>query len=160
MQVDFKDLEAFLKKNLEEESTSSDFTDLVLGKIHAAEIEKEKALQSLLQKHIVELPPEDFSSNIMQVIENKEIAKYHPVISKKAWMLIATVLIVITGFFTLKGGTSNEESNFLVSYLSGVEKLFSFELPVILTSPIFALSLFALSTLLSIDYYLKIKSYT
>lgn len=160
MQEDFKDLDAFLKHNLEEESTSSDFTDMVLDRIHKSEIKKEKALQNVLHKYTVEIPPSDFTSKVMQqVMEQDAIAKYQPVISKKSWMVIATILIIIIGFISLKADALNEEPDFLLSYLSGMAKLFSFELPAILTSPIFALSLFALSSLLGIDYYLRNKSY-
>lgn len=160
MQEDFKDLDAFLKHNLEEESTSSDFTDMVLDQIHKSEIEKEKALQNVLHKYTVEIPPFDFTSKVMQqVMEQEAIAKYQPVISKKSWMVIATILIIIIGFISLKADALNEEPDLLLSYLSGMAKLTSFELPAILTSPIFALSMFALSSLLGIDYYLRNKSY-
>jgi hypothetical protein len=160
MQEDFKDLDAFFKKNLEEESTSSDFADIVLDRILANETKKEKALQLILQKNITEIPTEGFTENVLQqVIKHSEVSKYRPVISKKAWIVIAIILAILTWFIAIEVDMSKEEPGVLYRYLANMEKLFTFEVPSLLISPVFALSLFALSSLLSIDYFLRNKSY-
>jgi len=161
MEEEYKDLDGFLKKNLEVESTSLDFTDAVLEQINAIESTQEKALQSLLQKHGTEIPSEDFTSKVMlQVHKHAEITSYRPVISKKAWLFIMLVLLTTVSFVLVKSDTSNDESGIIYSYLSSFEKLFTFEVPAMLSSPILALSLFALSSLLTIDYYLKNKIFS
>jgi hypothetical protein len=160
MQEDFKDLDAFFKKNLEEESTSSDFTNMVLGQIHANQTKKEKALQILLQKNMKVIPSEGFTTNVMQqVLKHAEVTKYRPVISKKTWIVIAIVLAILTCFIAIDVDMSKEESSVLYRYLANMESLYTFEVPYFLISPVFALGLFALSSLLSIDYFLRNKSY-
>lgn len=160
MEDDFKDLDEFLRKSLEVETTSLEFTDAVLERIKAIESTKEKALHSLLQKHGTEIPSEDFTYKVMQQVnKHAELRAYQPVITKKAWVFILLVLLATISYTLVKSDTPKNQSSILYSYLSSFEKIFTFEVPTILTSPIFALSLFALSSLLSIDYFLKNKSF-
>jgi len=160
MEDNFKNIDKFIKKNLEVDSSSLNFTDSVLQRIKIDEAIQEKALTSLLQKHGEESPSEDFITKVMfQVKEHEELIKYQPVISKKGWTMIAVISLSTVGYILVNSDGSKAESDILYRYLSAVENLFSFNVPAILTSPIFALSLFALSTLLTIDYYIRNKSF-
>ena len=91
-----KNIDKFIKQNLSSENPSSEFSAKVMQQINALELENEKALSSLLQKHTLEKPSLDFTSKIMQEISaSGKIAAYQPVISKKVWFVIFSVILVL-----------------------------------------------------------------
>lgn len=133
------------------------FTDKVMQDVSilANPIElKDEKLSSLLQNNLIEKPSLDFTSTIMETVEAKETYKYEPVISKKAWFIIATLCL---GFvvYVLFNGKPSETSIFseISPYLEKMSySSFSYDINI---SSIFVFSLFTLSALLFIDYFFK-----
>ncbi len=151
-----KSINKFIKEGLEVENTSLDFSKNVMQQIYALDIEKEKALTSLLQKYTLEEPLINFTSNILSKVHlNSKASVYQPVISKKVWYIILAVVMLFISYVFFSLGDTSIQSNIVNSYLIKLENLFSFNLPTLLTSPIFALSIFALSSLLFLDYFLQ-----
>jgi len=151
-----KNIDKFIKHNLSTEQPSSEFSSKVMQQINSLELENEKALYSLLQKHNLEEPSLNFTSNIMQEINaSSTIGVYHPVISKKVWFVIlsAILFLVILSVFNFEN-TPSQYSNLDV-FMSKIDKALSFKIPAVLSSPILAFSTFALSSLLFLDRFLR-----
>lgn len=161
MQEKNKNIDKFIRDGLELENTSLDFSDKILSQINSLEEANEKALSSLLQKYGQVQPSINFTekvlSSIIKMSQNKE---YQPVISKKAWsvilLVLSSVFIYIASFMEVSTGQFKTVNDTILKF----GNLLSFDLPAIITSPILALSLFALSSLLFLDYYLKKRKYT
>ncbi len=161
MQEKNKNIDKFIKDGLELESTSLDFSNKIISQINFLEEANEKALTSLLQKYGQEQPSLNFTDKVLssmtEMSQNKE---YQPVISKKAWSLILAILssvfIYIASFMEVSTGQFKTVNDTILKF----GNLLSFDLPTIITSPILALSLFALSSLLFLDYFLKKRKYT
>jgi len=151
-----KNLDKFLKENINIERSSLDFTNKVMQQIVADEKNKEKALFSLLQKNLLEEPSADFTSNIMSLL--KPYAKtsvYTPVIGKKVWILITSLFISVLAYTIFNLEITQTYFTGLDQYIPSFNMDFSFNLPPILTSPLFAMSIFALSSLLFLDYFIR-----
>ncbi len=158
MQFENKNIEKFIKESLEVENTSIDFSSKVMQQIHASELEKEKALISLLQKLTIEKPSIDFTSKVMSSLSQDSRAfVYQPVISKKVWYFMALAFMVIMVYIILNI-ESTSSSKIIIPHLSKIKNYFSFNTPSILTSPLFALSMFATSSLLLLDYFIRNKN--
>lgn len=150
-----KKIDKLIRESLKAEQPSADFTDNVMAKIVAFDESEEKALTSLLQKNAMESPSLNFTSRIMNEIQKQSvIVKNEPLIGKKAWIFIAISTLALIVYSLLVGQQSNAASNVINQGMSKVETLFAFDLPGILGSPIFALSVFALSSLLFLDYFM------
>ncbi|NOQ92626.1 MAG: hypothetical protein GQ552_07915 [Flavobacteriaceae bacterium] len=151
-----KNVDKFIKEGLEVENTSLGFSDSVMQQIYALDIEKEKVLTSLLQKHTLQEPSLNFTANVLSEIHlNSKASLYQPVISKKGWYAILVVLLSLSVYVFTTVDETSIQSNMVNSSLIKLENVFSFNLPTLLTSPLFALSIFALSSLLFLDYFLQ-----
>jgi len=151
-----KSIDKYIKEGLKVEKTSLGFSNNVMQQIHTLNIEKEKALTSLMQKYILQEPSLNFTANTLSKINSDlKSATYQPVISKKAWFTIASILISVSIYIIVYMDSVSLQSDLLLKNIQKLESLFSFELPSLLTSPLFALSIFALSSLLFLDYFLR-----
>ncbi len=151
-----KNLDKFIKQNIDIEKPSFDFSKEVMQHILTSDLNKEKALTNLLKKHTLENPNVDFTSNIISVINqySKE-SNYTPVIGKKVWILIISFIVILMGYTISKLDVTQTYSTWLDKYIPSFNVDISFNLPLILTSPLFALSIFALSSLLLLDYFIR-----
>ncbi len=155
-----KNIDKIIKQNLSLENPSSDFSVNLMQQILDKETEKEKALSSLIQKHVIEIPSAKFTFRIMQEITanaSSHIPTYQPVISKKIWFVLSSIILFVVVFTILNFDNAPPEYNYLQDFISKINGASSIKLPFILTSPIFALSLFALSSLLLLDRFLHRK---
>ena len=151
-----KNIDNFIRKNIEIQEASMDFSENVMEQIYALDLEKDKALSSLMQKHILDAPSINFTSRVMASIEQKsEIKTYQPVIGKKVWVLISSVIAIIFIFTFLKLDFTATEHIYLENIQSKVSNLFVFEYPSLNISPLFGLGIFALSSLLFLDYFIR-----
>ena len=153
-----KNIDNFIKQNMDIHEPSGGFSKNVMEEIYALDLKKEKALFSLLQKHVVEEPSIDFTSRIMASIEQKSKAvAYQPVISKKVWFLISSVVVFMFVFIFLKLDFRTTKNIYLENLQSKVNNLFVFEYPSMNfnISPIYVLGIFALSSLLYLDYFIR-----
>lgn len=154
-------IEKLIRDSLQTEQPSADFKNNIMGQIEAFDAKEEKALGSLLGKHIMESPSINFTDRVMHEIHKASITVVNkPIIGKKTWIFIAISLLslVVYSIFISIGSTEPSIVGGLID--DGMNKLPSvptFDLPGILTSPIFGLSVFALSSLLFLDYYLRNK---
>ena len=162
-----KELDKLIRDNMEEERPSLGFSDKIMDQIHTYETAKEKSLGTLLQKHILETPSTSFTDNVMAQIQTQEseVFVYKPVISKKVWFAIVAFFGMVVVFSLLNLSGQEPQIDYLQEVISKFDFSISFKMPHELISPIFALSLFALSLFLWIDYFIhnrynhhKIKS--
>jgi uncharacterized integral membrane protein len=155
-----KNIDKFIKQNLSTEQPSSDFSSRVMQQINSLELENEKALSSLLQKHTLEKPSLNFTSKIMQEINaGSAIGVYDPVISKKVWFIIFSTIffLVIISVFNIENTPS--QLSYLDIFMTKINEALSFKTPAVLSSPILAFSMFALSSLLFLDRFLRRKKH-
>jgi len=155
-----KNIDKFIKQSLSSEKPSSDFSANVMQQINALELENEKALSSLLQKHTLEKPSLNFTSKIMQEIGAREkIGSYQPVIGKKVWFVIFSIILVVVIFTIFNFNNTPSEMTYIDAFISKMSSSFSFKMPALITSPILALSMLALSSFLFLDKFLHRKEY-
>ncbi|MEN8185846.1 MAG: hypothetical protein ABFR05_01820 [Bacteroidota bacterium] len=158
MQPENKNIDKLLKESLEVENTSLNFSSKVMQQIHASELEKDKALMSLLQKFTLEQPSIGFTSKVMLSLPDiSQKTVYQPVISKKVWYFI-TVFFIFMMVYVFLNTDSVSTSEIIDPYLAKIKNIFSFNTPSLLTSPLFALSMFALSSLLLLDNFFRSKN--
>ena len=147
-----KKIEKLIRDSLQTEQPSSDFKNRIMGQIEAFETKEEKALSSLLGKHVVECPSINFTDRVMHEVHKASSAVVNkPIISKKAWIFIALSLMTLVVYSILNTSGSTEPSmvgGLIDEGMSNLTSFTSFNLPGILSSPIFGLSVFALSSLL------------
>lgn len=156
-----KKIDRFIKQSIDVEKTSFDFLNKVMQQIMSSDLKKEKALTNLLNKHTLENPTLEFTSKVMSVVkQNSTITEYQPVISKKAWYFITSVLILLMVFITPYFDITSSQLNYKIPYLTNIKSMFSFNVPSILTSPLFAMSVFTLSFLLLLDYFVRNRNFT
>ena len=82
-----------------------------------------KQIDAFLQKHIQEIPLEspsnDFTSNLMEILVEEETStatQYAPLISKKGWLGIGTIVLVsLLGLFF---GTSEKQGESILDKVS------------------------------------------
>jgi len=151
-----KNIDNFIKRNLDIQEPSKDFSGNVMEQIYALDLKKDKALSSLMQKHVLEEPSINFTSRLMASIEQQsKITAYKPVIGKKVWFLISSVVVFIFVYTFLKSDFAIKENIYLENLQGKLNNLFVFEYPSLDISPIFGLGIFALSSLLFIDYFIR-----
>ena len=151
-----KNIDKFIKQNLDIQEPSKDFSGNVMEEIYALDLKKDKALSFLMQKHVLEAPSLNFASRVMASIEQKsEIKAYQPVIGKKVWILIISVVMLIFVYTFLKLDFTASKHIYLENLQNEVNNLFLFEYPSLSISPLFGLSIFALSSLLFLDYFIR-----
>ncbi len=161
MEKDFKNIDKLFQQNMEMEKPSQEFTEKVMKKVLASDIKKEKALTSLLQKHTLEQPSLDFTSRVMSGLPQKSPAfVYQPVIGKKVWYFMSAIFIFSVIFITYNLDPTPSQIEIISTYMIKIESIFSFKMPDILTSPLFSISIFALSSLLLIDYFIRNRSFS
>lgn len=151
-----KNIDEFIKQNLKVEETSSDFSGSVMEQIYAADQKTEKALSSIIRKHVLIDTSVDFTSQVMSSIEKKStVAIYQPVISKKVWFFIISIISFVLVYTFLNVDTQTEQNIYLERFFTKVNGFFTLDYPSVSISPLFALSIFALSSLLILDYFLR-----
>ena len=155
-----KNIDKLIRESLKMEQPSDDFTSKIMNQIEAADTKQEKALGSLLKKNLMESPSLNFTARVMAEVEKASVKiADKPIISKKVWTFIGIFVGSIFVYSLLAGEKSTSTSTALDETMKKFDQIltnsFSFDLPEILISPLFGLSIFALSSLLFLDYFLK-----
>ena len=149
-------LDKLIRESLKVEQPSNDFANKIMGQIEATNSKEEKALSSLLKRNVSESPSLNFTDRVMREIEKSAISVvYKPIIGKKAWIFIFTSFVLIIGYVMALPSEETAATLYVDNAMSKVENLFIFDLPGILGSPLFAISVLALSSLLFLDYFLR-----
>ena len=152
-------IDKLLRESLRMEQPSTDFTSKIMGQIEAMDTNEEKALRSVLKRNALQSPSLNFTDRVMGEIEKSAIAIVNkPIIGKKAWTFIGICLTLIVVYVLAVPSQETTTSVYLENVVSKFDGMYSFDLPGILTSPLFAISVFALSSLLFLDYFLRNKS--
>ncbi|MEL4455685.1 hypothetical protein [Lutimonas vermicola] len=155
-----KKIDKLIRESLKIEQPSADFTDKIMNQIEMADAKQEEALGSLLKKNALESPSLNFTARVMAEVEKVSVkVADKPIISKKAWAFIMMFVASIFVYVLLTGEKNAAASQAIDGTMKKVDNLLSnsmtFDLPAILTSPLFGLSFFALSSLLFLDYFIK-----
>ncbi len=155
-----KKIDKLIRESLKMEQPSIDFTNKIMNQIEAVDAKQEKALGSLLKKNTLESPSLNFTARVMAEVEKASIKVADtPIISKKAWVFISIFVGSIFVVTLLTGEKDTASSNVLHGTMEKFDQILTnsltFDLPAILTSPLFGLSIFALSSLLFLDYFMK-----
>jgi hypothetical protein len=155
-----KKIDKLIRESLKMEQPSIDFTNKIMNQIEVADAKQEKALGSLLKKNALESPSLNFTERVMAEVEKASLKVADaPIISKKAWFFISIFVGSILVFTLMTGEKDTSSSNALDGVMEKFDQIltnsFTFDLPAILTSPLFGLSMFALSSLLFLDYFMK-----
>lgn len=157
-----KEIDKLIRESFKVEQPPVDFTDKIMGKIQAFDAKEEKALKSLLKNNTMESPSLNFTARVMAQVEKASVEIVNkPIISKKAWTFIGLFISSIFVYALFTGEKNEVASTAINGTMEKVDQLlansFTFDMPALLTSPLFGLSIFALSSLLFLDYYLKNK---
>jgi len=155
-----KKIDKLIRESLKMEQPSVDFTNKIMGQIELADVKKEKALGSLLKNNTLESPSLNFTARVMAEVEKASVKVVNaPIIGKKAWAFITMFVTSIFLYVLFTGEKNTAASQVIDGTMEKVDNLLSnsmtFDLPAILVSPLFGLSIFALSSLLFLDYFMK-----
>ncbi len=155
-----KNIDKLIRESLKTEQPSNDFTSKIMNQIKVADTNQEKAMASLLKKNTLESPSLNFTARVMAEVEKASIKiADEPIISKKVWTFISIFIGSIFIYALLTGEKNTSSSTAFNEIIKKWDQLLtsslSFDLPEIIISPLFGLSIFALSSLLFLDYYLK-----
>ncbi len=153
-------IDKLIRESLKMEQPSVDFTNKIMNQIEVVDAKQEKALGSLLKKNTMESPSLNFTARVMAEVEKASVKVADaPIIGKKAWTFISMLVASIFVYVLLTGEKNAATSQAIDGTMEKVDNLLSnsmtFDLPAILTSPMFGLSVFALSSLLFLDYFMK-----
>ncbi len=163
-----------IKKILREagvENAPKNFTQHVMQDIFVSTSEEgllDDKLSTLLKEPNLEMPSGTFVANVMNEIDVQQNLEYKPLISKKGWLIISTFFIGIIVFMFFKD-SPQEPSAVLAKIIPYLEQTKNrFDLPLIENqflktpqlSPILAISLFCLSSMLLFDTVLKRRLFT
>ena len=133
------------------------------------ELHNEKYIKSLMQEGGTEQPSSHFTTNIVEAINAQATSSsfaYKPVISKKAWIILAVVGLAIFLYLLFLNPSSGEglslygySLNLDLSKAKGLfnKVAFSFELTPIFKTSIIALVIFTFSNLILFE--LKNRSF-
>lgn len=121
---------------------------------------KQTQLDAFLKKQLQEIPLEspsqNFTSNIMDVIQQEQSAviKYKPLISKKIWFVVAAAIVAVFFFipFEKKEGGLLEKVSFDFSFLDQVNISGLFSGLSVSTTTFYALLFFAIMILIQVVY--------
>jgi hypothetical protein len=147
-------LKSLLRK-IEVSKPTDSFTDEVAKEIEAIVQNKSLAndnLKYLLQKHALTTPPSDFTYKIINQARNHAtLPVYKPVISNRAWFIIALIIIVFS-VEAIVSKPAAEVSGTSLYFISLGRYLSSLSLRIF--EPLFFLGIIVISAslLLTLDY--------
>jgi len=155
-----KKIDRILRESLKMERPADDFTSSIMNKIETFDAKEEMALRSLLKKSVLESPSLNFTSRVMTRVERASIGMVSsPIISKKAWIFIGMLISFIFVLAAVTGKENDKTNQVIDGAVQKVDTLLTnsmtFDMPAILTSPLLGLSLFALSSLFLLDYFIR-----
>lgn len=156
---DDESLKKLLRK-VDLDTPSLRFTGNIMQQIEAEAAQSmafEPKLQTLLQRHALENPSADFTKSIMTKTAAPKTV-YAPIIPQKVWYGVAALFTFLFGWVIYFWKTPNPTVT--QSPQSQTTALSLTELSHVLTSipSTYALGLFAICTLLMIDYFLRYKT--
>ena len=151
-----------LISQIDTDKVSSNFTDKIMKDVSLLvgdDSLKDATLTSLLQKSIIEEPSIEFVATTLQKIETKNEKMYKPIISKKGWVIIFSVTLILTliTIFSSKPTEGAYVLNEISPYLDVAKSKLTGLFRIITIPPLFLISILCLGTLLMFDAMLKRK---
>ena len=154
-----------LIQSIELDSPSENFTEKLMSKINYVtndEVLNDPSLTSLLKKNGQETPSVNFVDEVMAQIQREGIIEYKPIISKKIWSVLS-ILLISSYIFVLFTESPSSSNSYVSKYSDVLEQIItsfgssivqSIQIPSILV-----VSIFCLSSLLLLDYFLNTREY-
>jgi len=154
-----------LIQSIELDKPSENFSEKVMSKINyitSDEALKDPTLTSLLRDYGQDFPSVNFADRVMAQVQKDVISEYKPIISKKVWSVIFFLFVSFIAYVIITEPASTNNT-YISRYSILLEKVImdfgkvlleSTQIPSILT-----VSIFCLSTLLLLDYFLRKRSY-
>ena len=154
-----------LIQSIELDSPSENFTEKLMSKINYVtndEVLNDPSLTSLLKKNGQETPSVNFVDEVMAQIQLEGTIEYKPIISKKIWSVLS-ILLVSSFIFVLFTESSPSSNSYVSKYSDVLDQIItsfgssiveSIQIPSILV-----VSIFCLSSLLLLDYFLNTREY-
>lgn len=69
----------------------------------------EKLVEKAMNNIQLESPSVDFTTNLMTEIEQQKIFNYTPLISKKSWLIICTLIIGVSAYIAIYGNLTKSK---------------------------------------------------
>ncbi|MGI9530327.1 hypothetical protein [Lutimonas sp.] len=149
-------MDKLIRDSLKAAQPSKGFTNNIMDQIGALESKEEKALGKVIKRSLLESPSINFTHRVMEKIETSSKALVNqPIIGKKAWIFILICLMSVVAYVFAVPSEETATSQYIDDAMTKFDGAFSFDLPSLLISPLFAISVFALSSLLFLDYFLR-----
>ena len=154
-------IKEFINKNSIDKAPAN-FTNKVMQDVFMSSNEealKSKELTTVLKRTTTEKPSEDFVTNVMSQVEAQKEIQYEPLISKKAWIVISSI-VVASVLFVFLDDAPEQSSNVVTKfsqYLDQAQYLNTNPFKNITFSPLLTMSLLCLSSMLFFDTFLKRK---
>ncbi|WP_428664018.1 hypothetical protein [Runella sp.] len=154
--------ESFKKliRKAELDTPSLRFTEKIMQQIEAEAAQSmafEPKLQTLLQRHALETPSIDFTKTIMaKTAASKTV--YAPIIPQKAWYYAAAIVTSLIGLIAYFWKTPNPTIAQSPQSPTPVQNLTELSRALTSIPSTYALGLFAICTLLLLDYFLRYKT--
>lgn len=148
-----------LIQKVELDKPSLNFTDLVMEEVEVQEPIINPALKVLLKRNGIETLSIDFTHSIITQVEVHDFhTTYKPIITKKAWLVIISVVV----FFVLYLGSSEQtlkSPDGLAKYFTSIgNKLNTILINVNSVPSLYLITFISVSALLVMDYLLRIPS--
>ena len=152
-----------LIQSVDLDAPSANFTEKVMDGINinmdAAGL-KDFYLTSLLKDNAQETTQVNFTSNVMSQVKKGVVSEYNPIISNKVWAILFILFLSVVSVVVF-GEQAPANETYIFKYVSIFEKIvINFSNSIVENSrlpSILTMSIFCLSILLLLDYFLKTK---
>jgi len=144
-----------LSKQLKEQPSSS-FSKNVMQ-----QIQEEAFLKSHLKTALIQKAPLDLKARVLsECLPNSVVTNYKPVISKKAWFIIMSVIVVILILSLNKSDSASIiQSNYITKPIAVFNTYLSVFTNYLISHSFIILMFFGVTSLITIESLLKIKKF-
>lgn len=145
---------AQILKAVKLDTPSPDFTENLLDYLKMEEqllSDKESILHQKLDRNLIPSISDDFTSNVITALEDiKSTSVFRPLISRKSWVVIFSIIILVSLFFLHREASLEvfSISERTLDQITWFKELFAIP-------PVLSISFLCLSSLLLLDSFLR-----
>jgi hypothetical protein len=152
------ELKSLIQK-VERDKPPLNFTDLVMEEVEAQESVINPDLKVLLKRNGIENLSPDFTHRIMTQVEARDFhTRDKPIITKKAWLIIISAILVFVLYLSFSEQTSKPPGGGLTPYFINIGNTLNIILTNVYSIPaLYLVTFISISTLLIMDYLLRTK---
>jgi hypothetical protein len=152
------ELKSLIQK-VEWDKPSLNFTELVMEEVEAQEPVINPDLKVLLKRNGIENLFPDFTHSIITQVEAHDFhTTYKPIITKKAWFIIISMILIFVLYLSFSEQTSKSPGGGLTPYFINTGNLLNIILTNVYYIPaLYLVTFISISTLLIMDYLLRTK---